>query len=72
VSEKFLDGGVVRLHSGAINVRKTEFIESVNLRKKYRIRSRNADYEIKKLQLLAHLTILKLIILSETRRDDLG
>jgi len=38
--------------SGAVNVRKNEFIESINLRWKNRISARNAVYEIKKLQLL--------------------
>ncbi len=38
--------------SGAINVRKSEFIESINLEWKLRISARNCDYEIKKLQLL--------------------
>jgi hypothetical protein len=36
--------------TSAINVRKTEFIKSINLRWKWRISARNADYEIKKLQ----------------------
>jgi plasmid rolling circle replication initiator protein Rep len=37
--------------SGAVNVRKNEFIESIILRWKNRISARNAVYEIKKLQL---------------------
>ena len=37
--------------SGAVNVRKNEFIESINLRWKNRISARNGVYEIKKLQL---------------------
>jgi hypothetical protein len=37
---------------GAINVRKTEFIKSVNLRRKLLISARNDGYEIKKLQLM--------------------
>jgi hypothetical protein len=37
--------------SGAINVRKSEFIESINLGWKLRISARNCDYEIKKLHL---------------------
>jgi hypothetical protein len=35
--------------SGAVNVRKNEFIESINLRWKNRISARNGVYEIKKL-----------------------
>ena len=37
--------------SGAVNVRKSDFIESFNLRWKNRISARNGVYEIKKLQL---------------------
>jgi len=36
--------------SGAVNVRKNDFIESINLRWKNRISARNGVYEIKKLQ----------------------
>jgi hypothetical protein len=38
-------------NSGAVNVRKNEFIESIILRWKNRISARNGVYEIKKLHL---------------------
>jgi hypothetical protein len=41
--------------SGAVNVRKNEFIESINLRWKNRISARNGVYEIKKLHIIISL-----------------
>jgi hypothetical protein len=41
--------------SGAVNVRKNEFIESINLRWENRISARNGVYEIKKLHIIISL-----------------